>query len=579
MVSSAAIDTKGHAWVWGSLQGEDYLRHARIPRKLFFDGKILSIRCGLTHNTITAITSAALDSSSDDTSKSKSRKLKLKPGLLKKKRPSLPLALKRKQDSIEEAGEEDESSENAWRKESSSLPSHYFESSEAIDRFANARNANALDRNLISDSDKGDLVVDYGEPGLSMDKLHVQGCYRSYETLFIQNYHYLYIGRSAGSSKVVGILRYPDPVKHCYFAIVFEKTGIFITSIAAADIVGTENLGLASPRNLADLFLRFLCENWTDLEQHITRKSSDPFVAGSVPFVRTQRSESSSSGGSSSTVAVSKSRELEWTHIASSKDKKALSARMLVLEARLGKSQRLNVGVFFHTNDKEKKGDDTFESAAFKKFLRIISNEVPGSHWKHFDGGMSNYVRQGTLFYTSWRGFEIVFHVSTRMNADLRRQFIANDKVVIHFADPDVTVAPEFRGKINSVGLVVRYVADGDTFVEEHNKQWKDQDAVILCDREERQKKSRGWRVGSFSRSVVGWKPIVSTSLICDKCLLRDTVLANVVNATAAVQANPPFCNAVIAAMADEIESVAEQFTSGKKGKTPLIKSTSKTSM
>jgi hypothetical protein len=86
------------------------------------------------------------------------------------------------------------------------------------------------------------------------------------------------------------------------------------------------------------------------------------------------------------------------------------------------------------------------------------------------------FAQTGHIFYTSWRGFELVFHVAPELNREEQRQFLGNDKVVsfssfvfVVFSSHSLAlqvvlvlssynspVAPAFRGNVNSVAVVLQ---------------------------------------------------------------------------------------------------------------------------
>lgn len=128
---------------------------------------------------------------------------------------------------------------------------------------------------------------------------------------------------------------------------------------------------------------------------------------------------------------------------------------------------------------------------------------VPVAGWNHYDGDLGSGSAVQSILYTCWRGFEIVFHVAPLLSADLQRQFIGNDKVLIIFTKPKKPLSPVFRGNINAVSVVAQWNAIG-----------------------------HGWRCAAFFRSRL-WNfktSGFSDSLIRSKSVLRDTVLANVIN-------------------------------------------------
>ncbi len=122
--------------------------------------------------------------------------------------------------------------------------------------------------------------------------------------------------------------------------------------------------------------------------------------------------------------------------------------------------QRVTVGVVFNQGgqSEEEAFRNTSASERFDRLMRALCVRVPLKDWRHFDGGLSA-SQTSDICYTSWRGFEIVFHVAHELPTDARRQHLGNDKCLIHFCEGG-PVMPEFRGHVNSVALVVTCLSE-----------------------------------------------------------------------------------------------------------------------
>lgn len=104
----------------------------------------------------------------------------------------------------------------------------------------------------------------------------------------------------------------------------------------------------------------------------------------------------------------------------------------------------------------------------FSRFLSVLGVTWNGENeWMGWTGGVTAEERP---VLASWRGFEFVFHVAYRMTPDQQRSRIGNNMVNVFFVDdPDHKAAlkAEFRGQVNSVGLVVQADHLGSVFYRE----------------------------------------------------------------------------------------------------------------
>lgn len=116
------------------------------------------------------------------------------------------------------------------------------------------------------------------------------------------------------------------------------------------------------------------------------------------------------------------------------------------------------------------------------------------------------------------------------------------------------------RFSVASVGIVVTSLTEEDacTYGAEHINIWgapAELFGSVAADH------PRAWRVGVFSRKrVTNFKPCVTTSVVRDPQVLRDALLATVVNGTASVLRSPPYSNNVDTLFAQETEGIVERF-------------------
>ncbi len=96
----------------------------------------------------------------------------------------------------------------------------------------------------------------------------------------------------------------------------------------------------------------------------------------------------------------------------------------LSLEARLGLRPRLCIGVIFGRPNQRTEAEmfeNTSGSAQFERFLNVLGERVEMSTWRAWKGTFAGSVEKQVAYYTAWRGFEFVFHVSTLMDAAKQR--------------------------------------------------------------------------------------------------------------------------------------------------------------
>ncbi len=209
------------------------------------------------------------------------------------------------------------------------------------------------------------------------------------------------------------------------------------------------------------------------------------------------------------------------------------------------------------------------------KLMSLLATQVPAKGWTGYTGGLT----ERNIYYSSWRGFEIVFHVAVKekkkkrknlflrkkcFQADLtkeeQRQFLGNDKVILILADYGVSVAPQFRGNVNSAAIVLQHLDAGqcEHYDRAHLQQY-------CCPAElfgsVSAEQPTGYRVAVFyRRRIANFSPIVTTSIIRNESLLTDLIMANCINATSATMRSPPYSSMIDASMTEETEKLVERF-------------------
>jgi len=135
-------------------------------------------------------------------------------------------------------------------------------------------------------------------------------------------------------------------------------------------------------------------------------------------------------------------------------------------------TSKFKFGVLFATGNQGSAEDEMYGNetgdALFENFLTILGTRINLRGWESYRGGLdtSGDATGAYSVYTDWRGFEIMFHVSTllpfsRTNPQQveRKRHIGNDIVVLVFHTGKGEFNPAcFRSHFNHVFIVVRPV-------------------------------------------------------------------------------------------------------------------------
>lgn len=128
-------------------------------------------------------------------------------------------------------------------------------------------------------------------------------------------------------------------------------------------------------------------------------------------------------------------------------------------------------GVIYAKQDQSNDNEmlqNTEASEDFDRFMRLISRKIPLKGWSHYSGGLdvANDSTGQYSYYTKFRGFEIMFHVSTllpHLEGDEqqveKKRHIGNDVVVIVFLEGNAPFDPDsIKSVFNHVFIVVQRV-------------------------------------------------------------------------------------------------------------------------
>lgn len=206
-----------------------------------------------------------------------------------------------------------------------------------------------------------------------------------------------------------------------------------------------------------------------------------------------------------------------------------VKAQVLGLEAKLSR-RHLTIAVVFATANQWKE-QDMFETPwndSHAEVMQVLGDVIDMKDWDHFSGGFITGQSRRT-YYTSFRGYEIVFHVAPMLSKDERRQFLGNDKVILYFCEEGMKpLVPRFRGEVNSVGIVLQRRADG-------------------------------WKMTVFHKErVQGFAPLFPGAV---KSLqeLKDYVLCVAINGYTSVLSSPPYSNMMAKVYQENLRSIISE--------------------
>ena len=522
---SAAVDWKGSVFVWGCLQGEQGTQHAKIPRLLSHptSGVVDRVYCGLTHCLFMMVPTQP--------ARARSKSAILSMGVMEKDSDASDSSLdpsdthcRVRSLSSSSTPELDMTSLSPLR----SLPQPRRRTSVVVlesPRGAAAPIVSDHDRTLVTPSASEDVIAHFSVTDPRLELPVVMDAYRAFAESFLGENVLTFVAHASAGSRIVLVKRLPHTQPGMYSAIVFNHYGIFKTKIDQAAVLGSDFQEAGSPRDLDIKLLTWLINNWTS--------SFDRQLAGYAPeFCIDPRPQNTS-----------------WRLVALTRSR--LMASLLVLESRLGLQKRFAVGLICNVdaeteedalaNAKNRQWDEDFH-----KFCSVIADKVTNkATWPHYAANMLAIEGVASFWYTSWRGFEIVFYNASAMSADQQRQHLGNCKCLLFFTK-NRPMPVSFRGKVNSAAVVVQWI-DG-AHAAEHAAASKTTPVPL-----------GGWRVALSQRAQL-WnlKPVaLSPAIISSKHKLRDTVLANLVNSQAAVTRSVKGYRRLFAA---EVDAIAKDY-------------------
>lgn len=112
-----------------------------------------------------------------------------------------------------------------------------------------------------------------------------------------------------------------------------------------------------------------------------------------------------------------------------------------------------------------------------------------------------------SAYHTFWEEFELLFIPTTMMNETDQRQYIGNCKTMIYFCDGDFAPRQEFRGKQNSLAIVVQHSIQKplnfDTYM-----------------------------LSGYTRSKIDFDPMFSQQSLTNKNILKNYIYVSIINGT-----------------------------------------------
>ncbi len=442
-----------------------------------------------------------------------------------------------------------------------------------------SREPAALDLALVGPGGAANMHVEYGRAGVRASEVCVTGLFQVYQNVFFGQSHFLYGGRIEGvGCKIVCVLRLPDAVRCAYRALLFGPYGIFERWLPQRDVIGEELVGGASPRDLEQRLLAYLREHWSShaIDLSLLDDRFDKNAASFGALLGGGAGVVGGGGGAGLQAPLSpvmgergggggERERATWAAISASKTD--LPCLLLGLECRLGLGKRMTVGVLVARgpaqSDEELFANKT--TAGLERLMGLLASRVPAKGWTGYMGGMSDLAKH--LYYTSWRGFELVFHVAPDLSPEQQRQFVGNDKCVLVLAEGPEAPVPRFRGNVNSVAVVVRCLEaeEAQRYDGEHLAQWGCPAELLGPAAADA---PHAWRVAVYHRKrIVNFQPLTTTSLVRDPGLLRDLVCANAINGISATLRSPPYSQSVDACFAQETELLVSRFLPPESGK------------
>lgn len=314
----------------------------------------------------------------------------------------------------------------------------------------------------IPDQSSG-VVVEINLAGGNVVKpAEIRYLFEPYRAMFGQrHFNFVFKQFSSPNGAITAIISVPATAEgNTYVGLLRTNQGYCLFNISAEEVRMEMQEGKLPQQEAIRQVLDRSCLSFEDLGDDFmsprTRTTtSAPTLAAPAAA---SKPRSKTTGGNRLTVLLKSSLRhselITWTYC----EDQALSMELLALELKLGLPKTLCVGVVLVKPDQDEATAMTNGmSKELELFLSRIAAPVETLGWSGYSGGVST-KEHGTIYYSSWKGFEIVFHVAPLLSTTQRRQFIGNDKVMLYYLDSwrgGKQFSPKFRGHVNSVGIVV----------------------------------------------------------------------------------------------------------------------------
>eukprot|EP01129_Flabellula_baltica_P008351 TRINITY_DN3306_c0_g1_i2.p1 TRINITY_DN3306_c0_g1~~TRINITY_DN3306_c0_g1_i2.p1 ORF type:complete len:1210 (+),score=214.82 TRINITY_DN3306_c0_g1_i2:422-4051(+) len=187
-------------------------------------------------------------------------------------------------------------------------------------------------------------------------------------------------------------------------------------------------------------------------------------------------------------------------------------------------------------------------SVHFIEFLNWLGREITLSEWRGYNGGLDtkkNLTGEKSI-YTNFKGYDIMFHVSTMLPFDdhdeeqiERKRHLGNDIVVIIFQEGDTPFDPSvMKSFYNHVYIIVR----------KDMKSWE-------------QNKTTSYRISSTSKyGVLDFGSFSENELHRKNNQLRNTFLSKVINAERASYESNDISSMIVRARKQGVDEIYERY-------------------
>jgi hypothetical protein len=317
--------------------------------------------------------------------------------------------------------------------------------------------------------------------------------------------HFLYGARGSKGEKIVAVKQKLDPVTKAFQALIVNEYGLYATSFAGESVLGK---GVLLDEMPSDLGLKLLT--------YLIGHASSAFDRKLAGF---------------SSTFYSDEDNLSWSIVSKPASFRRLSLGLLELDVLFAVPKRFCVNVICNVDGESEKvalenmandGSDP----SFQRLLNILGSVQTRRGWGFFAGNTEGDEDVSFIRYTSWRGYEIVFHVASSLNHEQQRRYLPENRAAVVFTKGGNSraIKPEFSSPKNSVATVVQWLnaKEAGKYSSDLHQGGR---AYVWSE--------GGWRIATFSRRNLETFQShgLSRDVFTNDSILRDTILSNLVNA------------------------------------------------